>query len=243
MTIADGLNITAFAKIAIPPMISALDPVPSSIMLTPRSWPVLRASFSTVRQEGEHLSLTIMGIAGFIGTMPPGMGYLERTSSPQRRHPSQQRHYGKCASIGTPVVRVCIKIAAVIVGIAAIKSIQPKSTSKAFEAKTPTMKPAGELMKSSTAEGAVAKTTAEGAPMETASEAAAMESTTTTVATATAPSQRFVVGHQDRSEQGADNNHFFHLTSSVALVIATFKRPEMTIVIPGSHVIVTTILS
>jgi hypothetical protein len=104
------------------------------------------------------------------------------------------------------------------------------------------MKPAGKLMKSSAAESAAAKTTAEGAPMETASEAAAMESTTTTVSTATAPSQRFVVGHQDRSEQGANNNHFFHLTSSVALVIATFRRPEMTIVIPGSHVIVTTIL-
>ena len=227
-------------------MISASDSVPSSIMLTPSSCPVLRAPHSTVCQKGDHLSFTIMGIASLIGTMPPGMGYLERTRSPQLQQPSQERHHEfskvKCALIETPVVLVSIKIAAVIVGIATIKSIQSKSTSKAFEPKTPTMKPAGELMKSSAAESAAAITTAEGAPMETASEAAAMQSTTT-VATATAPSQRFVVGHQDRGEQGADNNHFFHLTSSVALVIATFKRPEMTIVIPGSHVIVTTILS
>jgi hypothetical protein len=139
------------------------------------------------------------------------MGYLERTRSPQLRQPSQQRHHEfpkvKCALIETPVVLVSIKIAAVIVGIAAIKPIEPESMPKPFVAKMPTMEPTGQLMKSSAAEGAAAKTTAEGACVETASEAAAMESTAT-MATAPAPSQRFVVGHQDRSEEGAGDNHW-----------------------------------
>jgi hypothetical protein len=188
MTIADGLNVTAFAKIAIWPMKSASDSVPSSIMLTPSSCPVLRAPHSTVCQKGDHLSFTIMGIASLIGTMPPGMGYLERTRSPQLQQPSQERHHEfskvKCALIETPVVLVSIKIAAVIVGIAAIKPIEPESTPKPFVAKMPTMEPTGELMKSSAAEGAAAKTTAEGACMQTASEATAMESTTMATTTA-----------------------------------------------------------
>jgi hypothetical protein len=107
------------------------------------------------------------------------------------------------------------------------------------------MKPTGELMKFSAAEAAAAKTTAEGTCMETATESAAMESTTT-VATATATSQRFVVGkHQDRSEQCTDGNRqklVFHLTSSIALMIGSrLGDPNWRSVIPVSHGIVTTI--
>jgi hypothetical protein len=147
--------------------------------------------------------------------------------------------------VGTLVVLVSIRIATVIVGIAAIKSIEPESASKALVAKMPTMEPTGELMKFSAAEAAAAKTTTEGACMETATETAAMESTAT-MATATAPSQRFVVGHQDRSEQGADDSHWklvSHLTFSVALMIGSRLRdPNRRIVIPVTHGIVTTIL-
>jgi hypothetical protein len=103
------------------------------------------------------------------------------------------------------------------------------------------MEPTRELMKFSAAEVAAAKTTAESVCMETTTEAAATESTTeaapmestTAMATATAPSQRFVVGkHQDRSEQCTDGNRqklVSHLTSSCCIDDRiTLKRPKST---------------
>ena len=94
------------------------------------------------------------------------------------------------ALIRTVVVSVSIRIAAITVGIAAIKS---DSAFKANSAsKISTMETASELMESSAAEAAATKPT-EGARVETPNEAAAMESA------AAPPSHRSVIGEHQRA--------------------------------------------
>ena len=93
--------------------------------------------------------------------------------------------------IGTIFVSVSIKVADITVGIATIKSIGSKSTSKAISAaKMPAMETTVELMESSAAEAAAPKSTAEGACMEPTTEAAAMESSTAMAAAPPEPTLR-----------------------------------------------------
>ncbi|HWX36244.1 MAG TPA: hypothetical protein VNZ53_53620 [Steroidobacteraceae bacterium] len=140
--------------------------------------------------------------------------------------------------IGTIFVSVSIKVADITVGIATIKSIGSKSTSKAISAaKMPAMETTVELMESSAAEAAAPKSTAEGACMETPTEAAAMESSTAMAAAP--PSQRFVIGeHQDCGEQRSDGNRQLvpHRIFSCCIdERMTLRRPKSTYRYSGLH--------
>ena len=140
--------------------------------------------------------------------------------------------------IGTIFVSVSIKVADITVGIATIKSIGSKSTSKAISAaKMPAMETTVELMESSAAEVAAPKTSAKGACMETPTEAAAMESSTAMAAAA--PSQSFVIGeHQDCGEQRSDGNRQLvpHRIFSCCIdERMTLRRPKSTYRYSGLH--------
>jgi len=128
--------------------------------------------------------------------------------------------------IGTIFVSVSIKVADITVGIATIKSIGSKSTSKAISAaKMPAMETTVELMESSAAEAAAPKSTAE------------MESSTAMAAAP--PSQRFVIGeHQDCGEQRSDGNRQLvpHRIFSCCIdERMTLRRPKSTYRYSGLH--------